>query len=540
VADTNSLPTTIDEVIERLDEIIGWSVLLKNRAGFFAVLYLHVTLAVKDGVANGRFEFPDLMQRLDVVFANRYLQALEANSEHPELVTRSWRIAFDMLSDDSISILQHLLLGMNAHINLDLAIAAAEISTANEIDKTKGDFFEITTLLLELTEKVTDALIDVSPKMSYFYRLGGIGGPAAQALLRITRGEAWEAALRIVALQGEARIAEVVSLDSNVSRLGEEIARPPSILGWVFRTMAADENKGVPVVIRAIRRQLAPAPMPPAQLAERAASKSKTTWTGPTSLWEAGLWIVWPFYLRRRRLFYALLVVIGIAAAGVTVWANLSQSVRTRIVDTLLLALATGDKAYGGVQITEQYTTLDLTEVRTIPPGKENDKWSLAKWKIDMKGTKVSMSGDLFGNRSGTTSPVDPDFYCSHPIRITPTTSTVGNVSYRRWDVFADISKLNIDEEFEVIFRVNMWNAFQKDHEDATCSCLHISPRMTFDILFPRPSRDHKFYVVLQDPKSAKMPVTLPDYQLLDNGRRLIWVISSPRLNHGYRLEWDW
>src|SRR5690606_41399624 len=55
-------------------------------------------------------------------------------------------------------VLQHLLLGMNAHINLDLGIAAAETAPGTALPALKRDFDEITTLLGEMLDDVQDRI----------------------------------------------------------------------------------------------------------------------------------------------------------------------------------------------------------------------------------------------------------------------------------------------------------------------------------------------------------------------------------------------
>lgn len=47
-----------------------------DRAGYFAVLYRKVTAKVKEGIAAGFFDDPGPMERLDVLFADRYLDAV--------------------------------------------------------------------------------------------------------------------------------------------------------------------------------------------------------------------------------------------------------------------------------------------------------------------------------------------------------------------------------------------------------------------------------------------------------------------------------
>src|ERR1051325_11156523 len=98
---------TIDEVIELLDEIIARSVREKNRLGYFATLYRHVTVEVKRGIAAGRFEDGPRMQRLDVNFANRYLTALDCYLRG-EPASRCWVSSFKAVAVWPPLVLQHL------------------------------------------------------------------------------------------------------------------------------------------------------------------------------------------------------------------------------------------------------------------------------------------------------------------------------------------------------------------------------------------------------------------------------------------------
>ena len=74
---TRTPAKNIDEVIARLTDIIDISRQEPGRMGYFAALYRKVTINVKQGILNGRFEDGARMERLDVNFANRYLEAYE-------------------------------------------------------------------------------------------------------------------------------------------------------------------------------------------------------------------------------------------------------------------------------------------------------------------------------------------------------------------------------------------------------------------------------------------------------------------------------
>lgn len=131
---------SIDDVISALEEIISETERNNDPLGYFAVLYHKVTVNVKEGIEKNYFENGPRMEKLDVVFARRYIDAFFARKPN-QPVTQSWKKAFTISKNKNILILQHLLMGMNAHINLDLGIAAAEISTKENIHQLKNDFF---------------------------------------------------------------------------------------------------------------------------------------------------------------------------------------------------------------------------------------------------------------------------------------------------------------------------------------------------------------------------------------------------------------
>ncbi|MFP4635849.1 MAG: DUF5995 family protein, partial [Nitriliruptoraceae bacterium] len=65
--------TSIDEVIAELDDVIARAIAQRDAAGYFAVLYRKVTATIRDGLATGFFDDAERMERLDVLFAERYL-----------------------------------------------------------------------------------------------------------------------------------------------------------------------------------------------------------------------------------------------------------------------------------------------------------------------------------------------------------------------------------------------------------------------------------------------------------------------------------
>src|SRR6218665_1744674 len=161
---------TLDEVIFILDQIIADCIAKGSRLGYFASLYRRMTLGVQDGIRQGLFEDGPRMERLDVTFANRYFTAYDLY--HKGLPpTTSWQTAFAAAQADKLTVLQHLLLGINAHINLDLGIAAAEVSTPATIHTLQKDYNTINKIIAGFFGLVQDKLTKIAFPMYFIKKI---------------------------------------------------------------------------------------------------------------------------------------------------------------------------------------------------------------------------------------------------------------------------------------------------------------------------------------------------------------------------------
>ena len=244
---------SIDEVVARLDAVIERCRRENGRLGFFACLYRSVTVRVQEGIGAGRFQDGPRMERLDVIFANRYLAALEAH-QAGRRTTRSWQAAFDAAGGGDLFILQHLLLGMNAHINLDLGIAAAETAPGAQLRGLRADFHEISRLLGEMLDGVQDRLARVSPWMGVLDRVGArTDEEVCTFCLGGSRDLAWKWAQRFAALQNDGRLPqEIDTLDRVVAALAAPIRRPGAWLRPVLFAVRLREPRDVGRVLDAL------------------------------------------------------------------------------------------------------------------------------------------------------------------------------------------------------------------------------------------------------------------------------------------------
>ncbi|MXS71980.1 hypothetical protein GSF70_12205 [Flavobacteriaceae bacterium W22] len=162
---------TIEDVLRKLDEIIIWAKQNQSPAGYFACTYRIMTAQVLKGIQQNKFEDNPRMILLDIAFAKRYITAWEAYQKSQKC-TKSWQMAFDAAKNKDLLILQHIFLGMNAHINLDLGISAASVMPYQKINPLKKDFENINNVIASINQKVQDSLnkicypVDLIDKLS--------------------------------------------------------------------------------------------------------------------------------------------------------------------------------------------------------------------------------------------------------------------------------------------------------------------------------------------------------------------------------------
>ncbi len=240
---------TIDEVVAKLDEVIAAAKSQESRMGYFPALYRKVTVAVREGIRDGVFEDNERLERLDVVFANRYLDAVEKQMRG-EKPTRSWEVSFQAARKWRYIVLQHLLLGMNAHINLDLGVAAAEVAPGAELAGLRKDFEKINDLLAAQVDGVKEELATIWPKLR---KLDRLGGSAEDRLInfsiRKARSFAWRLAQELAPLPPDRRRAAIDLTDLFVAKLSGRIRKPGTKARIATTLIRLGEKGTVPEII---------------------------------------------------------------------------------------------------------------------------------------------------------------------------------------------------------------------------------------------------------------------------------------------------
>ena len=241
---------TIDGVISSLDKIIEWSIVNQKRTGYFAALYRKVTKRIKRGIENGEFENAERMEKLDVIFANRYLVAFEQYYTLQE-TTQSWDLAFKLTNKWEPIVLLHLMVGMNAHINLDLGIAAAQTVSPEELPSLKNDFNKINDVLSSLVDEVQNELSQIWPLFKLIDKLAGrLDEKFADFGMKIARNQAWKLAEEFSNCDQDDQAKLIKQTDCKVFLMGTLATNPNLRLRLLLLLIRIGERQGIDRVIK--------------------------------------------------------------------------------------------------------------------------------------------------------------------------------------------------------------------------------------------------------------------------------------------------
>jgi hypothetical protein len=245
---------TIDEVIARLNLILDDALRQGTRIGYFAALYERVTTNIRRALIAGNvFQDNARMERLDVIFANRFLDAWDAHARGGRL-SRSWQTAFALLDDPGPLVVQHLLVGMNAHINLDLGIAAATVAhTPAELAALWPDFKTINVVLARLVKVVQDELGQISPRLRRIEEIApGLEDRLFDFGIDVARDFAWALARELADTPLAGWEPCIFERDAVVAEAGHLLyplhGIPGRVQGWIHAAESADVRYNIQVV----------------------------------------------------------------------------------------------------------------------------------------------------------------------------------------------------------------------------------------------------------------------------------------------------
>ena len=245
----------IDEVLLELDKIIDQSVAENNHLGIFAYVYRRTTAQVKQAIIGKQFGDNARMEKMDVAFANLYLIAYQ-DFRQKKGCSAAWQTAFN--ADKSrVTIIQHIMLGMNAHINLDLGVAAATFDPGSSMQALEDDFMKVNQILNGLVNEMQEKVARVSRLMRV---LDWMGKNTDELIINFSmvkaREQAWQFACHLALLDPDIQQSVIQKKSSRISAFGQLLINPPGImLKLVIKITALFETKNVSTIIGKLKAE---------------------------------------------------------------------------------------------------------------------------------------------------------------------------------------------------------------------------------------------------------------------------------------------
>lgn len=193
------LARPIDELLARFEATSAALHARGDNKRHFHGLYLRNTRAVKAEIDRGGFLDAEWVERLDVVFANRYFDALEV-WERTGTSPGPWQLAFEAARDPAVPPLQHWLVGLNAHLNFDLPQALLTVMSDEDwadpalVARRHADFAHIDEIVVRRVPEEYRRLLTVeSPgrRMVFDRLLAPFNMVASARSLREARRKVW-------------------------------------------------------------------------------------------------------------------------------------------------------------------------------------------------------------------------------------------------------------------------------------------------------------------------------------------------------------
>jgi hypothetical protein len=174
-----------------------------HRVAAFNSLYFTITDRVARSLQGGGVRDPEFLELLDVEFAKRYFHALRLWGDDDPATPDAWEVLFRRAQDPDVSRLAAAMLGVNAHINHDLALAL--VATWQQLgppdpEEIHPDYLLINKIFFEeipgLRRRYSTPL-----QLRIDALVGNLDDWSQRVLVSVTRAHAWEQAERLWAVR---------------------------------------------------------------------------------------------------------------------------------------------------------------------------------------------------------------------------------------------------------------------------------------------------------------------------------------------------
>lgn len=236
-------PKDIDESLETMRVALDYFHREDDHRAVFLRAYYLITIDVHQAIygrgrySNRVFMDPEWLKRLAGKFSSLYFQSLTTQGRPGE---RAWKIAHERAAARDMSVLQDMLLGLNAHINYDLAygifLNLREFNDSRDhllLPRRKFDHDQLNNILVNCIPRVEEVLTrDYGGEAKLLGEaIGVVDQVLAGAGLKYYRERVWWDAISFLAAAGEPELQLVrEKLDWESAQLAQSITCDGALL----------------------------------------------------------------------------------------------------------------------------------------------------------------------------------------------------------------------------------------------------------------------------------------------------------------------
>lgn len=213
-------------------QICTWESQQDQRA-IFLRCYAMMTENMLAALEANRFQHPTWMPRLLRQFADYYFQALYAYEQTPQSSPSVWFLAHHHASFPDALAVRNLILGVNAHINYDLALTLVDLLASEWAQLSPShrqmfhaDYNMVNQIIAETTDAVQDQVVE--PQDQWAAWVDTLMGPMDEWLISrfvtLWRDQTWETAVQILEAPPSQREAYRVQLEHEAIQRAFKIA----------------------------------------------------------------------------------------------------------------------------------------------------------------------------------------------------------------------------------------------------------------------------------------------------------------------------
>lgn len=185
------------ETHRRLRELLAAFEADDDRRAIFLSIYARMTGAVARRVDRGEFDDPEWVGEYLVAFANLYREAVyDYETGALSSLADPWQLAFETAASGDALVIQDALLGVNAHINYDLALAVDAAGVRRDRAAKYRDHAAVTDVIAEVVDEAQASLAarDAEGLATLDESLGRLDERLAVLTIDQCRDSAWRTA----------------------------------------------------------------------------------------------------------------------------------------------------------------------------------------------------------------------------------------------------------------------------------------------------------------------------------------------------------